>query len=128
MSSALLLIKQAHIICALISVSGFVLRGVWMMRGSSLLRRPAVRVAPHIVDTLLLATAIALLALHGWSPLGFPWLIAKIVGVLVYILAGSIALKYGRTRRTRVTAFILALGAFAYIVAVALSRNPTVIG
>jgi uncharacterized membrane protein SirB2 len=37
---------------------------------------------------------------------------------------GSLALRPGRSRRARATAFVLALGTFAYIVSVAITRDP----
>ena len=44
-------LKYAHLALAIVSISGFVLRGLWMMSGSALLGHKAVRIAPHVVDT-----------------------------------------------------------------------------
>ena len=52
------------------------------------------------------------------------WLVAKIVGLLVYIVLGTIALKRGRTRRTRAAALIGAIATFGYIAMVALTKSP----
>jgi len=52
------------------------------------------------------------------------WLVAKIVGLLVYIVLGTIALKRGKTRRMRVGAFVAAIATFVYIVMVALTKSP----
>jgi uncharacterized membrane protein SirB2 len=85
-----------------------------------------VEVAPHVVDTVLLASAIALVwqlgrfeAIRAQS-----WLIAKIVALLAYIVLGSIALKRGSTRGIRVAAFFAAFAVFAYIVCVAVAKSP----
>jgi len=43
---------------------------------------------------------------------------------VAYIVAGTIALKRGRTARVRTTAFAMALLACAYIVSVALTKHP----
>ena len=57
-----LVVKWIHVTAAFVSVGGFVLRGVWMLENSPLFSRRWVRIAPHVVDTVLLASAIALAA------------------------------------------------------------------
>ncbi len=52
------------------------------------------------------------------------WLTAKVLALLAYIVLGAIGLRYGRTRRIRVVAWVAALLTFGYIVAVALTRQP----
>lgn len=118
-----LLIKHLHITCAVVSGSFFVLRGVWMLRQSELLQRRWVRVVPHVVDTALLGSALTMVALSGQYPLVLPWLTAKVLALLVYIVLGTVALKRGRTRAVRSAALVGAILAFGYIVAVALSRQ-----
>lgn len=117
------LIKHLHMSFALLSFAGFFLRGVWMLRGSALLEHKATRVLPHINDTLLLATAIALLFLLGYQPLAHPWLVAKILALVVYIGLGVAAFRH-RRRAGRFAAWLAAMLVFAYIVSVALSRHP----
>jgi uncharacterized membrane protein SirB2 len=119
------ILKATHVACVALSYLGFFIRGVWMMRGSPLLERRWVRIAPHVVDTLLLASAVGLAVLLRLNPLVQPWLAAKIVALVIYIALGTIALRRGRTRATRVAAWIAAQVVFMYIVAVALSRSPT---
>jgi uncharacterized membrane protein SirB2 len=118
------ILKAIHVVSALLSISGFVLRGIWMLQGSPLLKARATRILPHIVDTLLLGSAIALALRISQYPFVHAWLTAKVLGLLVYIVLGSIALKYGRSRRVRALSYGLALGVFLYIVAVAIARNP----
>ncbi len=116
-------LKYLHVSSVLLSGTGFVLRGVWMMRGSPMLARRWVRVAPHVLDTVLLASAIALAVMIGQYPLAHGWLTAKVLGLVAYIVLGTIALKRGRTRAVRVAAFCGALLVFAYIVAVAITKS-----
>jgi uncharacterized membrane protein SirB2 len=62
---------------------------------------------------------------HDWQlSTHHGWLTAKVVGLIGYIVLGSIALKRGRTRHTRVAAFAAALVMFAYIVSVAITKSP----
>lgn len=118
------LLKYTHVTAATASFALFFLRGLWMMRAPEKLAARWVRVVPHIVDTVLLASAIALAALTAQYPFVQSWLTAKIVALLAYIVLGSVALKRGRTRRIRIAAWLGALVVFAYIVAVARARSP----
>jgi uncharacterized membrane protein SirB2 len=118
-----LLVKHLHITCAVWSGSFFLLRGVWMLLESNLLQRRWVKVMPHVVDTLLLGSALTMVVWSGQYPFVQPWLTAKVLALVVYILLGTVALKRGRTKATRTTALAAALAVFAYIVSVALSRQ-----
>ena len=119
-----LILRHLHITCVALSGLGFALRGVLMLRQSPALRHPVARIAPHIIDTVLLASALGMLALTTWQLALMPWLATKIVLLLVYIVLGTIALKRGRTLRIRAIAFVAALAVFGHIVATALTRNP----
>jgi uncharacterized membrane protein SirB2 len=116
-------LKVVHVSAVVLSGAGFVLRYVLSLTRA----RPTTgwaRVAPHIVDTVLLASALALAWLGSLDPFHVPWLEAKLAGLAVYILAGTIALKRGRTRGIRAAAFAIAVLAYAYIVSVAVTKNP----
>src|SRR6185312_4199771 len=119
-----LLLKQLHVACAFISIGGFALRGALMLRDSPLLQSAFARVAPHVVDTVLLASAVALAWLSGQYPFSQGWLTAKVLALVAYIVLGSVALKRGRSRAMRATAFVFALAFGCYIVSVAFTRNP----
>lgn len=67
-----LLLKLTHAICVVLSYAGFVLRGIWMIRDSRMLERRGVRVLPHVVDTVLLASAVALAVMLKQYPLVEP--------------------------------------------------------
>ena len=118
------LLRAMHITCAGLSIAGFLRRGSWMLAGSPLLHARATRVLPHIIDTLLLASAVGLLFIIRQAPFANHWLTAKVVLLLAYIGLGTVALKRGRTRRMRATAFVGAVLVFAWIVGVALNRHP----
>lgn len=119
-----LLLKHLHMSFAALSGALFLLRGLWMLRDSPRLRQRWVRIVPHVIDTVLLASAVTLAIRSAQYPLAQPWLTAKVGALLLYIVLGSVALKRGRSKPVRATAFIAAMATFAYIVAVALSRNP----
>lgn len=122
--SMYLTIKSIHMLCAALSVSGFIVQGVWMMRASPLMEHWVSRRLPHVIDTVFLGSAVALAVISAQYPLVFPWLTAKVGGLLVYIVLGAIALRRGRTLHGRVIAFFLALATYAWVVSVAVTKNP----
>lgn len=117
-------IKLIHVLTAFISISGFILRGIWMLKGSSQLQRKWVKVVPHINDTVLLTSAILLAVQMQQAPFVHGWLTAKVLGLLLYIGLGMVALRFGKTQRTKALAFFSAIAVFAYIVLVAITKNP----
>lgn len=119
-----LLLKHLHMTCAALSGALFLLRGLWMLQDSPRLGQRWVRTLPHLIDTVLLASAVTLAIWSVQYPLAQPWLTAKVGALLLYIVLGSVALKRGRSKGIRATAFLAALATFAYIVSVALSKNP----
>ena len=122
--AAYLIAKSLHVGSAVLSICGFAARGVLMLRGSPLLQNRVVRVAPHVVDTVLLASAIWLAWAIGQAPFVHGWLTAKALALVAYIVLGGLALRPGRPRGVRAAAFAAALATAAYIVAVALTRDP----
>jgi uncharacterized membrane protein SirB2 len=117
-------LKYLHMSCAALSGGLFLLRGCWMLFQPARLQQRWVRVAPHIIDTALLASAVTLAVLSGQYPLAQGWLSAKVLALLLYIVLGTVALKRGKTRAVRAAAFAAALACFGYIVAVAVSKQP----
>jgi len=121
-----LAIKHIHITFAALSGGFFLLRGLWMLAGSPMLQRRWVKVVPHVVDTLLLTSALVMVFWSGQYPFVQPWLTAKVLALVAYIVLGTVALKRGKTQGTRAFALLAALAVFAYIVAVALTRDAAV--
>ena len=117
-------LKSVHVGAVIISFSLFFLRGLWMMAAPGKLDARWVRVVPHVIDTILLVSAIALAAMTAQYPFEQSWLTAKVIALLVYIVLGTVAIRRGRTRRVRIVAWILALTVFGYMVAVARARVP----
>jgi uncharacterized membrane protein SirB2 len=117
------LVKTIHVTCVVLSFAGFFIRGIWMLTDSTKLHLPWVKISPHIVDTLLLASAITLAVQMRLSPLDQPWLMMKIIALLLYIGIGTVALKPDRSKKVRLSAWLLGLATFMYIVSVALTKS-----
>lgn len=120
------LLKLVHVSSVMLSYLLFLTRGIWMMRASAQLQQRWVKVMPHVIDTTLLASAIMLAVLIQQNPLVNSWLTAKVVGLLIYIGLGMVALRFGKTRIVKVSAWIMAQLVFFYIVLVALTKNPAI--
>ena len=118
------ILKTIHISCAVLSFAGFFIRGIWMLRDSTLLQLRWVKIAPQVVDTILLVSAVLLAFQMRFSPIEQPWLMTKIIALLVYIGVGLVALRLGRSKRIRLYAWLLGLVIFMFIVSVAMSKAP----
>lgn len=117
-------VKVLHITAVTLSYGLFVLRGVWMLRGSERIHGRWVRVVPHVNDTVLLAGGVVLaITLHQYPGVS-PWLTAKLVGLVIYIFLGMIAFRFGRRRRLRAASWLGAQIVFVYIIAVAIAKQP----
>ena len=116
-------VKSIHVGAVTLSIALFVLRGGWRLAAPRMLSRAWVRIVPHVVDTVLLGAGLWL-AWQLAAGAAHAWLAAKIVGLVVYIGLGTIALKRGRTPTIRVAAFVAAIAVFAYIASVALTKSP----
>ena len=122
-----LVLKHLHVSCVVLSFLGFLLRIFWRWRASPQLMHPLTRRLPHLLDSVLLGSALLMAWMSAQYPFQQPWLTAKFFGLLTYIVCGSLALKRARTPRGRALAFGGAVLAFAYIVGVALTRQPILV-
>ena len=120
--SGMVWIKSLHIVLAYVTVVGFVIRALLAFAGSPARNVRWVRIAPHVIDTLLLACGIALAVDLGISPLVHGWLAAKIVGLVLYIGFGVAAMR-APSLPLKVVSFAAALLSVAYVFAVAYSKQ-----
>ena len=117
-------VKLVHQGAVVLSVAGFCLRGAAGLAGAAWVNGRAARTLPHLVDTVLLASALLLACMLRLGPQNAPWLLAKIVGLLVYIGLGVVALRPGRPRSLRLGAWLLALATVGWIASVAVTKDP----
>jgi uncharacterized membrane protein SirB2 len=116
------MLKALHVALAYLTIAGFVVRGIWALTDSPLRREKWVRIAPHLVDTLLLTFGVILAFQLSQSPLS-GWLGAKLLGLVAYIGFGVVTMR-APDRRLQIAGFAGALLAVIYVFAVAFTREP----
>ena len=117
-------VKLIHESAVTLSFAGFFARGVGMLRGAGWIRHRLARTLPHLVDTVLLVSALVLAWMLRLTPSNAPWITAKIVGLVAYVAIGLVALRLGRSKTIRASAWIAAMLTFLWIVSVAITKDP----
>ena len=119
-----MMIKHLHMTAVALSVFLFIIRFYWSLADSSMMQKKWVKITPHIVDTLLLATAIALCVLITQYPFVNDWLTQKVIGVVLYILAGLWVLKWAKSNLEKWLGFVGAIAIIGLVAKMAVSKQP----
>jgi len=117
-------LKLVHQGAVALSVTGFFVRGLASFAGAGWVRSRVAKTLPHAVDTVLLLSALAMAWTLRLTPGNAPWLLAKIVGLVLYVAFGVVALRPGRSLAARTAAWVAALATVGWIVSVAITKNP----
>jgi len=115
------MIKILHLSFIFLSLISFIGRVTLLQLTPQYLQIKFIKIAPHIIDTLLLVSGITLVIQGDWYEKEFTWLIAKVVILLVYIGLGVVTMR--KNGMVRWIAFIGALSCYAYIAMVAMTKN-----
>ena len=115
------MIKIFHLTFILLSIFSFVGRVILSETHPAILKRKVFKIAPHVIDTLLLVSGITLVFQGGWLSTEYGWIIAKIVALMGYIGLGVVVMRNRGT--TRWLAFVGAMACFVYIGIVAVTKN-----
>ena len=118
------LLKVIHVACVVLSYLLFFVRGIRLIAGSEGPRRLSIRMLPHLVDTILLVSAIGLVLATRQFPGTHDWLTAKVSALVLYVIVGMVAFRFANRRPLQIGAWVVAQMIFLYIVAVAISRTP----
>jgi len=117
------LLKLAHVTCVVISGSLFIYRFARMNTRPDQPPPKTLKVVPHINDTILLGCALGMLYVAGINPFTMPWLFAKILALLAYIIIGAICMRSIPGSKQQTVSFVAAISIFAYILLVGLSKQ-----
>jgi uncharacterized membrane protein SirB2 len=116
------IIVKIHQLTAVLSLLGFVVRAAWKVKSPEKLQQKWVKIAPHVNDTLLLTSAIALLFMLGLAPWSVDWVLAKIIGLVAYIALAIVALKKADTPWAVLFWTLCALAVYVYVMLVAKTK------
>jgi uncharacterized membrane protein SirB2 len=119
-----LAVKLVHQTAVTLSITGFFVRGLAAWNGARWAQSRAAKTLPHLVDTILLLSALTMASMLRLTPDKAPWLLAKIVGLILYVGLGVVALRPGRPFAVRAAAWVAALAMVAWIVSVAIAKTP----
>ncbi|NHA15006.1 SirB2 family protein [Thioalkalivibrio sp. XN279] len=117
-------VKQVHVWSVALSFTLFLLRGAWVLAGHQLPHGLVLRSLPHVIDTVLLTSALWLTTIIQQYPFQQSWLTTKVLLLLLYIVLGNVALRRARSQAGRVLAFTAACGVFLFIYSVARLHHP----
>jgi len=117
-------LKLVHQAAVALSIAGFFARGVGALAGAAWVTGPVAKRLPHVVDTVLLVSALMLAWMLRLSPGNAPWLVAKVVGLVLYVGLGVVALRPGRPKAVRAAAWLAAIATVGWIVSVAITKSP----
>ena len=115
--------KHFHLLMAVLSVSFLLLRFAMSLKPAAMLQHKFFKIAPHVIDTLLLLSAIMLMLTIQQYPFVHAWLTEKLVAVLAYIALAVMAFR-GRTAFIRWLCFLGALGWLGLAIRVAITKQP----
>ncbi|WP_440053871.1 SirB2 family protein [Pseudoalteromonas sp. T1lg65] len=111
-------LKHTHMLFVVLSIVLFYTRALSRLASGKLAANKGVFIASHSVDTLLLVSAIWLAVVAGLNPTAQPWLMEKILLVIVYIGLGFVIAK-SAAKMAKVAALLAAtatLMAISYLV------------
>ena len=117
-------LRLVHIAAVLLSGALFAARGIGVQCRARWAMAPHVRYLSYTIDTVLLASALSLLAILPPAVFANHWLTVKVVILVIYIGLGTFALKRGRTRRQKLAFLGAALLAYTTMVVIARTHNP----
>jgi uncharacterized membrane protein SirB2 len=116
-------VKLIHQSAVALSLTGFFVRGAASLSGATWVQSRMAKTLPHIIDTVLLLSALTLAWMLSLTPANAPWLMAKVMGLVAYVALGVIAMRPTRSKRVRVAAWLAAMATAAWIVSVAITKS-----
>lgn len=115
------MLKSLHMLFILLSVGGFITRIMLVQFKPAWLQPKIAKIAPHVIDTVLLLSGIGLVFQGNWMAGEYGWILSKLVMLCAYIGFGVMAMR--STGLKRWAAFVIALACFGYILVIAISKH-----
>ena len=102
-----LMLKHPHLLTAVLLALVYLWRGFYLLTKQP--ERPAklLRIAPHILATIMIITGFGMVFQVGAMP---GWALLKLVLLVSFLICGGIAFQRGRGTPKAIPAFLLGLG------------------
>jgi uncharacterized membrane protein SirB2 len=120
--------KHLHLTFMLLSVLLFLTRFVLTLKASPMLQKKILKIAPHVIDTLWIVSAISLCVMVQQYPFVNAWVTEKLLAFVMYIFMVIFALKLAKTNLMRIIGCVGALSWLAYAGMVAVTKHPYLLG
>lgn len=118
------MLLSIHISTVVISIILFNIRAYGLAMNAEWRKNRLLLVMPHINDSLLLFSAIAMCFQIRQYPFVNDWLSVKVVFLLVYIGLGLFFMRKARSKSQRWFLYVLAMSCYLFIVSVAITHHP----
>jgi len=115
------MLKTLHLSFIFLSLISFVGRVILSEINPVLLKRKVFNITPHIINTLLIGSGIALVIQGDWLSGDYGWIVSKLLVLIVYIGLGIFVMKHQGASKW--LAFIAAMACIVYIGIVAVTKN-----
>ena len=116
-------VKHIHLTAIILSLVLFIARFVLLWLKSSKLNSKLLKVLPHLVDTVLIVSAITLCVLLQQYPLVDAWVTEKLLALIMYVFMVTLALRLANNNFMRIIGFVGAISWVAFAGAVAMSKQ-----
>jgi uncharacterized membrane protein SirB2 len=121
-------IKHFHLLLIGLSVGLFLIRFILSEMKSPILQKKWLKILPHLVDTLLIVSAVTLCVLIEQYPFVNAWVTEKLLALLLYVFMVTLALKMARTVFMKYIGLLGAISWVAFAGMVAVSKQPILFG
>ena len=119
-----LLLKYTHIVCAAASFALFFIRGIWAIRAYPSVQEPWAKALPHVIDGVLLLSALSMLYVSFPTAWGGSWMTVKLALIVVYAGIATYVLRFAKSRAVRAMLWCAALILYLYVTSIAVLHNP----
>ncbi|MFQ6372175.1 SirB2 family protein [Shewanella sp. YIC-542] len=121
-------VKYFHLLMIGLSVMFLSVRFVLKLAQSAWMERKLLKVAPHVIDTLLLLSGVVLCFMIKQYPFVDAWMTEKLGAVVAYIVLAIAAMNSARGKTFRIFAFLGALGWLVFAAKVAYVKQAVFFG
>ncbi len=122
--SAYLLLKTLHLSTVVLSITFFCIRSYWLLTQPKVLERSLIKKLPHVIDSILLISAFAMLYVGDISvDSSNPWIITKIIAICLYIVMGIYIFRIAKDKTQIYIALCFVMLIYYYIIHTAITKN-----